>query len=133
MKGTNKAIGGGGFHHVTIQVNNFDKSIAMYKQLGFIEHTRWGVNDDKYILLDTGDGNYLEITNGGKGACKGVIIHCALRTDDCKKAFELALSVGFTTVIEPMEIELPSDPPMPVTFAFVAGLDGEEIEFFQQR
>ena len=31
----------------------------------------------------------------------------------------------------PREMELPSNPPMPVVIGFVKGPDGEEIEFFQ--
>ena len=31
------------------------------------------------------------------------------------------------------DVEIPSQPVYPVTISFVAGPDGEEIEFFQER
>jgi catechol 2,3-dioxygenase-like lactoylglutathione lyase family enzyme len=124
---------GGGFHHVTVKAMDFDKSVGMYKRLGFTEYAMWGTDDARYILLDTGGGNYLEITNGGTGPKDGVLNHFAIRTDDCEKAYKTALDAGFKPVTALMSIDLPSDPPIPLTFAFVAGPDGEQIELLQER
>jgi len=67
MPGYNGIISGGGFHHVAIRVADFDKSVGFYTNgLGFKKHISWGEGDDRKIMLDTGDGNFLEIYAGGK-------------------------------------------------------------------
>ena len=69
MAGNNATIGGGGFHPVAIRALGFEKKIA------------WGQDQGRAILLDTGDGSYLEIFANGEEGSKpeGAIIHFAIR------------------------------------------------------
>jgi len=68
MPGHNPTIAGGGFHHLAMRVANLDASIAFYSAgLGFAPKASWGEGDRRTTLLDTGDGNYLEISGGGSG------------------------------------------------------------------
>lgn len=135
MKGTNQVINGCGVHHISIKVSDYEKSVTFYKALGFTEYTSWGEGNDRMMLLDTGDGNYLEICAGGPKNANpvGVVTHFAFRTDDCAAAMEKAKAIGAEVKISATEVDLPGKVPMSVTFAFIKGLDGEEIEFFQQR
>ena len=65
--GSNSKIGGGGFHHVAIRVYDFDATVRFYTEvLGFTDKVRWGEGDNRAIMLDTGDGNYLEVFAGGR-------------------------------------------------------------------
>ena len=84
-------------------------------------------------MLDTGDGNYIELFAGGSKEPKpeGVILHFALRTDNCDAALERARAAGMQVTMEPKDVEIPSTPPTPVRIAFCKGPDGEVIEFFQ--
>ncbi|OMF38331.1 glyoxalase [Paenibacillus sp. FSL H8-0548] len=129
--GTNAKIGGGGFHHIAIRVFDFDKTVAFYTEvLGFTERVRWGEDAKRAIMLDTGDGNYLEVFAGGKEGQKdeGAFLHLALRSDNVSEAIELARAAGMEITVEPKEAELGG---IPVKLAFFKGPDGEIIELFQ--
>src|SRR3954447_23135179 len=97
MPKTNQTLGGGGFHHVAIRARDWDASVRFYTQaLGFVEKIRWGEGPKRAIMLDTGDGNYLEIFANGSAEPKpeGAIIHFAIRTDNVDAAVERARSAG---------------------------------------
>ncbi|WP_419873557.1 VOC family protein [Candidatus Pristimantibacillus sp. PTI5] len=129
--GTNAKIGGGGFHHIAIRVFDFDKTVAFYTEiLGFTERVRWGEGNKRAIMLDTGDGNYLEVFAGGKEGQKdeGAFLHLALRSDRVTEAVELARAAGMEVTVEPKDVELGG---IPVRIAFFKGPDGEIIELFQ--
>ena len=132
--GTNEKLGGGGFHHVAIKAHNFERTVKFYTEgLGFKQRFGWGEGDRRAVLLDTGDGNYLEVFAGGPDELKpvGTILHIALRTNNVDEAVAAAVTAGAVLTIEPRDVVLGDNPPTPVRIAFVKGFDGEEIEFFQ--
>ena len=137
MSGHNATIGGGGFHHIAMRVKDFDASVAFYTEaLGFTEKIAWGEGDKRAIMLDTGDGNYLELFAGGEEEPKpeGAVLHFALRTTDCDTAIERARAAGMEVTVEPKDVTIESRPePTPVRLAFCKGPDGEIIEFFQNN
>lgn len=143
--GTNATIGGGGFHHLAIRVVDFEKTLKFYCEgLGFVHAHSWGEDgrkkgesDSRAVMLDTGDGNYLEVFAGGKplpadGVPEGALLHFALRTNDCAAALERARAAGATVTVETKSL-IPPHSERPITFriAFVRGFDGEIIEFFE--
>lgn len=134
---TNQVIGGCGFHHVAIRAHDFEASVNFYTEaLGFTHKISWGEGDKRAVMLDAGDGNYMEIFANGKNEPKpeGSIIHFALRTSDCDAALERARAAGAEVTVEPKSLDLPSAPHMtPVRIAFCKGPDGEIIEFFQNE
>lgn len=134
MTGHNKKIGGGGFHHLAMRARDFDASVKFYTEvLGFVPAIAWGEGDKRAVMLDTGDGNYLEIFASGTDEPKpvGCLLHFALRTEDCDSALELARAAGAPVKVEPKTVQIPSNPPRTVRIAFCMGPDGEEIEFLQ--
>jgi len=137
MSGKNATIGGGGFHHVAIRARDFDATVRFYTEgLGLRERIAWGEGEKRAIMLDTGDGNYLEVFAGGQEGPRpeGAILHFALRTDDCDAAIARARAAGATVTMEPKDVDIPSAPsPTPVRIAFCKGPDGEVIEFFQNQ
>lgn len=137
MAGDNRTIGGGGFHHVAIRAYDFDETVRFYSEiLGFRERIAWGEGDGRAVMLDTGDGNYLEVFAGGTRQAKpeGAILHFAIRTDDCDAALERARAAGVEVTMEPASIDIPSRPgPTPVRIAFFKGPDGEVVELFQNQ
>ncbi len=137
MAGTNQVIGGGGFHHVAIRVGDFEGAVRFYTEaLGFTEKIRWGEGDKRAIMLDTGDGNYLEIFAGGsaEAAPEGQILHLAFRTDDTDAATQQAVAGGAKVTVDPKDVQIPSTPgPTPVRISFVQAPDGTVIEFFQNE
>lgn len=136
MTGTNKAIGGGGFHHLALYVQDFDKSIAFYTQvLGFTPRLTWGEPPKRAALLDTGDGNYFEImtSDTANGLPPRQTIHVALRCDDVDAAIERVRAAGYKITLEPKDVLFSSEPPLPARIGFCEGPDGEGIEFFQNE
>ena|SRR5215204_678732 len=140
MANTNSTIGGGGFHHVAIRAGDFDASVRFYTEaLGFVEKIRWGEGDKRAVMLDTGDGNYLEIFSGRRSslppdASEPPILHFAIRTHNTDAAITRARAAGAEVTIEPKDVVIDSTPgPTPVRLAFCKGPDGEVIEFFQNE
>lgn len=137
MTRNNARLGGGGFHPVAIRARDFEASVRFYTEgLGFKEKIAWGEGDSRAIMLDTGDGNYLEIFAGGTNEPKseGLILHFALRTTDCDAATRRAVAAGAEVTLQPKDVNIQSRPgPTPVRISFVKGLDGEVIEFFQNE
>jgi glyoxylase I family protein len=147
MKGTNRAISGGGFHHIAMRASDLDASVRFYVDgLGFTEKVAWGQGDGRAVMLDTGDGNYLEIFAGGARSAEGgarsgepapakpaagSVLHFALRTADCDAAVARVRAAGARITVEPKDVDIPSKPVTSVRIAFCTGPDGETIEFFQ--
>jgi glyoxylase I family protein len=134
MSVKNRKVKGCGFHHVSMNVKDLEKSRKFYSEgLGFVERFSWGKAPKRTLLMDTGDGNYFEISQGdpSHSYADGVFRHLALRVDDCKAAIELARKAGAEVTVEPRDVSLSSDPPMPIRIAFFKGPDGELIELFE--
>lgn len=141
--GTNETLKGGGFHHIALKAYDFDKTLDFYiNGLGFVKRHSWGVDgraqgeaDSRAVMLDTGDGNYLEIfaggTRPGSEVPEGALLHFAIRTTDVPAATERARIHGATVTIEPKKV-VPNNSERPLEFhiSFVRGFDGEVIEFF---
>ena len=135
MPGTNKKIKGCGFHHLSIKVRDLNASTKFYTALGFTERFTWGEAPERTVLLDTGDGNYFEISQGDPEKPHGDAIfhHIALRADDCAAALEAARAAGAEITVETKDITLSTNPPTPIRIAFFKGPDGELIELFQNE
>ena len=58
-------------------------------------------------------------------------MHLALSTDNCDEALERVRAAGMEITIEPNDVVINSNPPMPIRIAFFKGPDGEIIELFQ--
>jgi len=137
MESKNEVIPGCGYHHVAIRASDFEATLRFYTEgLGFRPAVRWGEGDRRAALLDTGDGNYMEVFAGGRRAPgepvpEGAILHFALRTSNCDTAIERARQAGATVTVEPKTVALEGEPPLTIRLAFCKGPDGEVIEFFQ--
>jgi len=135
----NPLIAGCGFHHVAIRVADFDATLRFYiEALGFRKAVEWGEGDGRACMLDTGDGNYLEVFAGARRAAgeappDGAIIHFALRTRDCDAALERARAAGAEVTMEPKDLAVFGDPPIPIRIAFFKGPGGEIVELFQNE
>ena len=137
MVGHDATSGGGGIHHVAIKVAEFDEAVRFYTEgLGFGVATSWGAGDSRAVLLDTGNGNYLEIFAGGRPAAEaagGLIVHVALRSSDVDDSIARARAAGAKVTLEPKDVDIPSEPPLPVRIAFCKAPCGETLEFFCDR
>ena len=125
-----------GFHHIAMRVSDFDATVKFYTEgLGFAAGASWGVGDKRAIMLDSGNGNFIELFAGGTTESKpeGCYMHLALCSDDCDADIASAKRAGAEITMEPKNVDIPSTPPTKVRIAFCKGLNGEVIEFFQYR
>ena len=72
-----------GFHHVCVKTRDWDRTMSFYKDtLGFVEKITWRAAPQRAVMLNAGDGNYLEVFEdlAYAAAPNGAVIHFALRT-----------------------------------------------------
>src|ERR1041385_5808318 len=135
MPGTNAVVPGCGYHHVALRVADFDATLRFYIDgLGFRKAVEWGEAPRRACMLDTGDGNYLEIFERdpvpGGVPSEGAILHFCFRAEDCEAAVERARAAGAEVTMEPKSLQPFGDPPIPIRIAFIKGPDGEICELF---
>ncbi len=122
-----------GIHHISLKcgtTEEFEKAKDFYLNLlGFSLVREW----PEGVMIDSGCG-FLEIFRNGPGVrTKGALRHIAFAADDVDGIAEKVKSAGYEVFIEPNDIEIRSDPPLPARMAFCFGPLGEEIEFFQEK
>ncbi len=125
-----------GFHHIALAAVNADETVKFYQEaLGLEILRKWETNGAYGYMLDMGDGGILEIFPGGNKEVpvNADWLHLALSTDDVDGAYEACLKAGATSHMVPQDIVIQSEPPMPARIAFVKGLNGEQVEFFQEK
>ena len=120
---------------MAIRAFDFEATVKFYEDgIGCVRRFGWGSENSRAALMDVGDGNYVEIFAGRDGGevPEGGVIHFALRTDNTDAAYAQAIAAGAKSMVEPKDAT-PANADRPITFrvAFVRGLDGEVIEFFQ--
>ncbi|RLT37154.1 MAG: VOC family protein [Chloroflexi bacterium] len=137
MTGTNSVLGGGGFHHVAVRVADFDSAVNFYSEvLGFSPKITWGEGDKRAVMLDTGNGSYLEVFAGGTSPSTndGAILHYAIRAHDVDAVIEKARAHGATVTDGPRDITFLSTPfEVPARIAFFRGPAGELIELIRNE
>ncbi len=135
MKSTNKVVKGCGFHHLSMKVKNLDRTVAFYEALGFTVRVSWGEAPKKTVLLDTGDHNYFEVSQGDTDQVNEecVFKHIALRVDDCKAAIDVARRAGAEVTVEARDVVLKAEKPLHIRIAFFKGPDGELVELFENE
>jgi glyoxylase I family protein len=134
-KHQNTTISGCGFHHVAVRTPNFDESLKFWIEgLGFRLAVAWGEAPQRACLLDTGDGNYLEIFEREpleNTDIEAPIMHFCFRTDDCDATVEKARAAGAVVTMEPKVPAPFLEQGIEARIAFIKGPGGEICEFFQ--
>lgn len=132
---TNEVVKGCGFHHVAVRTPDWDASLKFWCEgLGFVLKMEWGQAPSRACLLDTGDGNYLELFEREPLENTDVmapILHFCFRADDVDAATERAREAGATVTTEPFDPSVFAEKGHKVRIAFVKGPGGELCEFFQ--
>lgn len=123
-----------GFHHVALNVRDLQASIRFYEALGAKCLRVWPAEAPTAAMVDVG-GSRIEFFCKGEGDPKAdaMIPHFALVSEDVDGDVQTALAAGASIKMEPTDIVISSEPPFPARIAFVYGINGEEIEFFQER
>jgi glyoxylase I family protein len=137
-KQPNSTVPGCGFHHIAIRTADWDRSLRFWQEgMGFHLAVQWGEAPRRACMLDTGDGNYLEIferdPRPADAPSEAAILHFCFRTDDCSAALERARAAGAEVTKEPTDLAVFGEPRIPVRIAFFKGPDGEICELFQNE
>lgn len=124
-----------GLHHIALACNHLEDTIRLYTEgLGMKLHRTWG-REKTITFLDMGDGSCVElfestqpVENGGNW------LHLALETDDIRASYDRAVAAGARPHLEPGFADIVEAKPRPVQmwYAYVIGLEGEQIEFIQE-
>ncbi len=132
---SNQAIAGLGTHHIAVQTQDFDGSVAFYTEvMGMQKVVEWDGGGRRIALLDIGDGSHIELFEPIPGArpsgdaTGNVVFHFALATTDIASALERVRAAGLEITVELKTVDLG---PLNVTIAFFKGPGGEIVEFFQ--
>ena len=123
-----------GFHHIGLWVRDAEKSLDFYTNgLGGKECFRFPMTDNSgktIYMVDMGNNAVIEIIPRGTGEEEAHArwAHIALRTEDARAAYDMAIKAGAETRIEPKDVKLGT---MDACICFVYGPDKEVVEFFQ--
>ncbi|MBB6430399.1 VOC family protein [Algisphaera agarilytica] len=142
MSHTNPYLRGGGIHHVALRTPDFDRSVAFYTQtLGASPKMQWLMDGDtRAVMLDIGDGNYVEVFERGEddpaSPDEARLLHFCLRCDNLDEVVERVRQAGMTITVEPNDVPIENQAeagPAAVTLrlAFFKGPDGETVELMQ--
>ena len=134
----NAIIAGCGMHHVAVQARDWEASLRLYRDvLGMEPIAEFGSPERKIVLLDTGDGSYMELfaptaesPAEGSESPNDPVTHLALSVDDARAATEHVRVAGYEVTMDPKDLQLDS---LNVTIAFFRGPNGESVEFVQMH
>lgn len=131
----NQKIAGLGTHHIAVQTQDYEASIAFYTDvMGMAQTAEFSAGGRRICLLDIGDGSHLELfepvpgTTPSGDAEGNVVFHFALATSDIEAALERVRAAGMEITVELKTVDLG---PLNVSIAFFKGPGGEVVEFFQ--
>jgi glyoxylase I family protein len=133
----NPILGNGGFHHVCMKTRDWNATMRFYKDtLGCTEKIAWREAPQRAVMLDAGDGNYIEVFEdlAYAGAPNGAVNHYALRTTRLDAVADRVRAAGFKITVEPRDVTIQTTNgagPVPVRIFFCDGPNGESIEFMQ--
>jgi catechol 2,3-dioxygenase-like lactoylglutathione lyase family enzyme len=133
----NPILGGGGFHHVAVKTRDWPATLRFYCEgLGCTEKIAWDAAPKRAVMLDTGDGNYLEVFEDLAWAPtpQGPIYHFAFRTTRLDAVVAHLRTLGVRITVEPRDVTIRTTngaSEIPVRLAFCEGPNGESIELLQ--
>ncbi len=130
----NEKIPSLGFHHIALQVKDFDRERAFLKAIGMKPYAAWMSGPKQIMLFEIGDGGMVELFSCGteEAEANNRFIHFAMHADDVEAAYALAIKAGAEPIMEPAVRPVPSSPVrLTLNCAFVRAPGGEQFEFFK--
>jgi catechol 2,3-dioxygenase-like lactoylglutathione lyase family enzyme len=124
------------FHHVALNVEDYDKTVCFYQGIGFKKHLEWEENGFLVCFLDTGNGLILELHGNNGHYENSRLAHISIHADNVDAFYRLALKNGGESIKEPFD----ADPLVLVTgeeiysrMCWVRSPNGETIEIIKWK
>jgi catechol 2,3-dioxygenase-like lactoylglutathione lyase family enzyme len=135
MYTTNKKLG---IHHICLKTPDLARTVKFYMEgLDARFVVEWGKDgaSDHAILVDLGDGDFLEIFESSEDFGEGKWQHVALRTEDIEESVRKAVEAGGVARFAPQDADIHarSGEIVRMRFCFVDAPGGEVIEFIQDK
>ena len=125
-----------GMHHVSIKTNGvkqYNKTVDFYCNLLGMDIIRQWQNGDVLGAMINAGNTIIELgSNADADHSLSPIRHIALLVDSVDECVKLVSDAGYEIIIQPKNVEIPSDPSYKVRIAFCIGAAGEEVEFFEE-
>lgn len=118
-----------GVHHICMKVEDVDKAVQFYT--GVMEYkvrAKW----EGGALLVSPDGTHLEFFPIGEDGEKSYA-HVAYNVENVDEVYQKAIAAGCEEMTTPRDVELPSNPPLPVRIAFYKDPTGNVVELFHEK
>ena len=124
-------------HHIALKARGkeaYEKTIRFYHELLGMPIVRtWGSEEQPCAMVAAGD-SMLEIFSDAPDELNaGALRHLAFAVENTDACVEAVRAAGYEITMEPTDISIPSEPPLPARIAFCIGPVGEEVEFFQEK
>ena len=137
MPHTNPIIEGAGIHHVALRTAHFDRALSFYTDtLGCQPRNQWGEPGKRAVMLDVGDGNYIEVFERPETEpvdSEARVLHFCLRCANIDAVVERVRAAGCEITVEPKSVPIQNLVPggkadITLKLAFFKGPDGEIVE-----
>ena len=137
MPHTNPVIQGAGIHHVALRTADFDRAFTFYTDtLGCRPGMQWGDPGKRAVMMDVGDGNYVEVFEHSEPDpvdSEARLLHLCLRCTNIDDVIERVRAAGCEITVEPRTVPIQNQvtggkPDIVLELAFFKGPDGEIIE-----
>lgn len=119
-----------GLAHVALYTNLFEETIQFYEDSFEAKNLGTFKTSVRGCWLAIGN-DILEIFEGDT-YCEGGFKHIAIACDDVEELFNKALGKGAEPHIYPKEVTLTLEKTVNAKIAFVKGINGEQIELFEE-
>jgi catechol 2,3-dioxygenase-like lactoylglutathione lyase family enzyme len=89
------------FHHIALNVNNYERMVDFYEAMGFSKQIEWVEEGLKVCFMDTNNGMFLELHEAKGKFENSRIPHICMYVDNVEEFYRITLEKGEALLIAP--------------------------------
>ena len=120
-----------GFAHVALYTSKLEETIKFYEEVFDAKNLGIFQASNKGCWLEIGKDKLEVFESEDLGT--GCIKHFAISCNNVDELYQKALNHGASRLVEPKAIYLALEIPVKARIAFIAGINGEQIELFEEE